>query len=747
MSKKKSLHPTSISPNQPDKTLESFNFERVNTSTWFDDLKTHRLPLFILFLSACLLYANTITHEYALDDQLAIYENKFVTKGISGIAEIMTHDAFVGFFGDKGSKLISGGRYRPLSFVSFAMEWQFFGNNPHISHSINILLYGLLCSAIFFFLALVFDSDLPKGRFGFASTLPFLAAMLYCFHPIHTEVVANIKGRDELLCFLFGVFSFIYYIKFFDEKRWTSYLILFSLFFASLMSKENAITFLAVFPLISFIRGVSMNRLIGKSFLPIIAATALFLILRSKFTAVSVADQTLEILNNPFVRATNAEKYATIIYSFLKYFVLLVFPHPLTHDYYFNQIPYKKFSDPLVLASLLGIFALLYYCLKNWKKKSPVFFGILFFVITFSILSNLLFTVGIIMNERFIFISSLGFCIILAFLLLNFKLNNTLFGKIGIVGLILLFYGFKTIDRNFAWKNNNTLFSTDYVTSNQSAKVATSFGGMLYEDAILLKESKDTTIRRRMLDSSLFVLKHGIDIYPENSQTWLLYANAIYARTGNYHDAIAIYQKCNTLRGYNYFDASYNMAVLYYNAGTYDSALMHAEMAVKITPDHKEAKEVLSKSLAKLGRTQEAIAAGGVDNTNLADLAMDAKDGGNYAEALSLAEQALALNEKDATANYVKGICLARFMNRIPDGIPYLQKAIQLNDKNQNWMEDLAVAYGMMGRVQETIPLLEKALAIKPSKQLYTNLATSYFKIGNKTKANYYVNLANSSPN
>ena len=737
MSKNKILQPPL------SKNIEEPNSKLASASMLLE-LKLNKIPFLILFISSCLLYANTISHEYALDDQLAIYENKFVTKGIAGIGDLMTNDAFVGFFGDRGSKLISGGRYRPLSFVTFALEWEVFSNNPHVSHAINVLLYGFLCCAIYYFLLLLFKKEGQNGKFDFISSLPFLGAMLYCFHPIHTEVVANIKGRDELLCFLFGMLSFIYYLKFFDEKKWSSYLILFTLFFFALMSKENAITFIAVFPLISFIRGRSFLKMFDKSFLSVIVATILFLVLRSKFTAVSVADQTTEILNNPFVLASTSEKYATILYSFLKYFILLIFPHPLTHDYYFNQIPYKKFSDPVVLMAIAGLIIILYLTLKNWKEKSPIFFGIVFYFITFSIVSNVLFTVGIIMNERFVFISSLGFCICLAYFMLKFKLNQTVAGQIGLISFVLILYSFKTIDRNFAWKNNNTLFATDFVTSNQSAKVSTSFGGMLYEDAIKLK---DTAAKRRMLDSSIIVLKHGIDIYPENSQTWLLYANAIYARTGNYHDAIDIYQRCNALRGNSYFDASYNMAVLYYNAGTYDSALMHAEIATKINPEHKEAKSVLSRALAKLGRTKEALAIGGMDNSSLSSLALDAKDGGNYPEALSLAEQALALNNQDATANYVKGICLARYMNRIPEGIPYLQKAIQLNDKNQNWMEDLAVAYGITGQVQETIPLLEKAIAIRPSRQLYSNLATSYFKIGNKAKADYYINLANSSPN
>lgn len=722
----------------PTATLES----RVMGYSFLLDIKRYQWEFLILFLSSILLYANTLSHDYALDDQLAIYENKFVTKGVSGIGDILTHDAFEGFFGERGSKLISGGRYRPLSFVSFAIEWEIFGRNPHVSHAINVLLYGLLCCSLFYFLALLFPISCDShSKYSWLHSLPFAAALLYCFHPIHTEVVANIKGRDEILCLLFGLWALIYFLQYFQSNSWKSYVILFLLYFLSLMSKENAITFLAVFPLAHYIQKGTLGLNNLKPYLSIFLACFVFIFLRIKYTQVGVDAQTTEILNNPFVRASASEKWGTILYSFLRYDMLLFFPHPLTHDYYFNQIPYRKLSDGWVLLSIITRLGFLYLAFRYWRERSPVFFAVAFFIITFSLVSNVFFTVGIIMNERFVFISSIGFCVLAAWILqrLDFKFGNVLYYSILFV--ILGLYSYKTIARNQVWKDNATLFSNDFLISQNSAKVATSFGGGLYEAAVKMKDSAQ---KNRTLDSSLLVLEHALKIYPENSQTWLLYANAKLAKTGNYRDALDIYKHCMELRGNQFFDASYNMAILYYNAGIYDSALIHIETANAINSEHKEAKAVYSRTLAKLGRTQEALATGGVDNANLSQLAMDAKDGGNYQEALSLAEQALALNPKDAIANYVKGICLARFMNRLPEGIPYLEKAIQYNTQNANWYEDLAVAYGIMGRIPESIPLLEKAIAIHPTAALYQNLATSYNKLGNKAKAEHYMQLARS---
>ena len=84
-----------------------------------------RFPYIFLLILSCLIYSNTIWNDYANDDTIVLTENNFTKKGFDGIKDLMTHDAFEGFFGDRGSTLIQGGRYRPLSLVSLAIEYQF----------------------------------------------------------------------------------------------------------------------------------------------------------------------------------------------------------------------------------------------------------------------------------------------------------------------------------------------------------------------------------------------------------------------------------------------------------------------------------------------------------------------------------------------------------------------------------------------------------------------------------------------
>ena len=153
----------------------------------------YRWPVLIAVI-AFLLYANTITHDYALDDWGAVTNNQFVQQGIKGIPQILKVDLW--HFGN-----LTLGYYRPLSLITFAIEHEFFDNNPHSSHFINIFLFAITG----FVLCLMLTELFQAYHIAFA----FLISLLFVAHPIHTEVVANLKSRDELIAFL-GVISVVF---------------------------------------------------------------------------------------------------------------------------------------------------------------------------------------------------------------------------------------------------------------------------------------------------------------------------------------------------------------------------------------------------------------------------------------------------------------------------------------------------------------------------------------------------------
>src|SRR5262249_2063300 len=116
--------------------------------------------------------------------------------------------------------------------------------------------------------------------------------------------------------------------------------------------------------------------------------------------------------NDPFVAATIAQRYATVFHTLGRYLLLLVFPYRLTHDYYYNQVPLVGWSDPVAIASVLLHAAALVVAVAQLARRTLFAYSALFYLVTLSVASNLVVTVGVTMSERFLYIPSIGFCLL-----------------------------------------------------------------------------------------------------------------------------------------------------------------------------------------------------------------------------------------------------------------------------------------------------------------------------------------------
>src|SRR5437588_9836026 len=88
-----------------------------------------RFQAMLLAIVGLIFYANSFTNEYAFDDGIVILKNDYVQQGFSGISKILTRDAYDSFYRQRNAaQQFSGGRYRPLSAITFAIEQQLFGS-------------------------------------------------------------------------------------------------------------------------------------------------------------------------------------------------------------------------------------------------------------------------------------------------------------------------------------------------------------------------------------------------------------------------------------------------------------------------------------------------------------------------------------------------------------------------------------------------------------------------------------------
>ena len=111
------------------------------------------------------------------------------------------------------------------------------------------------------------------------------------------------------------------------------------------MSKETAITFVLIFPLILFY----FTNKVKKTSISLIyfSISLVFLLFRYLATKENHGIPSADVLNNPFVNATVEQKFSTILLSWLFYLRVLIFPVDLSYDYNFNQFPLSNFYDYL----------------------------------------------------------------------------------------------------------------------------------------------------------------------------------------------------------------------------------------------------------------------------------------------------------------------------------------------------------------------------------------------------------------
>ena len=491
-----------------NKQLKGLIFE---SKFWSKNL----IPSLLLFLLAFGLYISSVGFEYVLDDQIVLTKNDFVKKGFGGIKDILTTESMTGYFGEQ-KNLIVGGRYRPLSLVTFAMEHQFWGANSQVSHFINVLLYGLTGLLLFRVMSILFP--IKEGEKWYFS-MPFITSLLFVLHPIHSEVVANVKGRDEIMTLLGSLAAMYYSLKYVKTEK--IYLLILSAitFFLALLSKENALTFIAVIPFSIYFFSEASFKKIAMVTAPLLVVGIAFIALRTGIIGylLDSGKEVTDLMNNPFADMNGSQKYATIVYTLLVYLKLLIFPVQLTHDYYPYHIPIMSWGDWRVLLSLAVHFGLGIIALLGLRKKSVLSYAIIVYLATLSITSNLPFTVGTFMNERFVYISSIGFCIALAYLLLE-KLPQLSLNKsamktagAGVIGLFCLGFIAKTIARVPAWETPLTLNSAAIKVSKNSARANCFMGTAIFEN---YKVESDNTKKQEMLKDINFYINRSLEINP-----------------------------------------------------------------------------------------------------------------------------------------------------------------------------------------------------------------------------------------
>jgi len=566
-----------------------------------------RISAFLFFL-AFLVYANTLQHGYAWDDSIVITENARVQKGITNVA-----DLFVKYNSEYKSDKYG---YRPITLTSFALDISIFGLKPWGGHLMQLLYYSLLCMVLYRMLRKIFHR--------YSNLAPALITLVFIVHPVHTEVVANIKSRDEILALLFGLLSLDQFIRYMQQNQWKHLLYGSVLFLIAFLSKESAIAFLGIIPLTLYYMDENLHY--RKLLIPLAAAVVLGMVsilIVNLYTGSNLGKSFSEgagiyhesgILGNSFLYSGNwGEKLANAFCVLALYAKNFFIPLRQLYYYGYNQIPVAHWSDALVLLSAVCHIAALLFAILKFKRYREISYGILFYFISIFIYTHVLRALADTMADRFLFTPSLGLAIVSVFLLqllfrVDFKTlalpewlslknrqaNGLKYGAF----LVLVLLGIKTISRNGDWKNNETLMTHDLPYLENCSRAHQYYADILRDK---LNGSYNASMEASMI--------------AHYSRSFEISGEAYYARLGlgryyssvkNYAAGIAVLQKLVSLFP-EQADPNFYLGEALFHTGRYQEAIMYLYKSRELAPAVLSTYYFLALAYSKDGATVKAL--------------------------------------------------------------------------------------------------------------------------------------------
>ncbi|MGB2627459.1 MAG: tetratricopeptide repeat protein [Candidatus Acidiferrum sp.] len=506
---------------------------------------TERLRIAILLCLSMLVYGNTLFNGFTMDDFLYIFLNPAVT-----------HVSFRGLF----TATQSANVLRPFTFASLACNWALGSSHAWGYHLVNLLLHGAVTVLLYLLLKQLLEL-LPS-----AATLSFVTALLFAVHPIHTEAVASIVGRSELLAVGFLLAAWLLHL---EDKTVLSLLG----FLIALMSKESAVIYLPLVVIADALRG-KVKPLVR--YIWIAAVGILYLGAFWKIKGGRFGEKGINFLDNPLAHLPPTLRILNAFRIAWKYVGLQIFPATLSADYSYNAILlYSNWQHTLLPA----IAAILAVALWIWSIRAGKFVWALagtIYLVGFSVTSNVIIPSGTIMGERLAYLPSAGFCLIVAALWAVLEKRQSKVAW-GVLSLVMLVFSVRTIVRNRDWYDNFTLFSATAKAVPQSAKAHAGLGGEY--------------LRRDDPADALREFKTSLDIYPDFADVWDSYGLAE-SRLGHDQEALPFFEKSLSMTAkddMNYDYVAVNLAGQFMKLGKNDEALNILNERIASSPNYARA--------------------------------------------------------------------------------------------------------------------------------------------------------------
>ncbi|XP_072257327.1 protein O-mannosyl-transferase TMTC3 [Pyxicephalus adspersus] len=714
-------------------------------------------------------YWNSLYCGFVFDDVSAILDNKDLHPS-TPIKKLFQND----FWGTPMSEERSHKSYRPLTVLTFRLNYLFSELNALSYHLLNLLLHAVVCLIFLKVCKLFMDNQTS-----------LIAALLFAVHPIHTEAVTGVVGRAELLSSIFLLAAFLSYTKSKGPDNsivWTPIAAAVFLVAVATLCKEQGITvvgiccvyevFIAQGYTLPVLWDTAVQILLGKGSIPYSLLQTLLRLVVLMFSTLLLVVVRVQVIqsqlpvftrfDNPAAVSSTPARQLTFNYLLPVNAWLLLNPSELCCDWTMGTIPLvESFMDIRNLATLiffillgsLVVFSIRY----SGDSSKTVLMGLCLLVLPFIPASNIFFPVGFVVAERVLYVPSMGFCMLVAH---GWK---KLASKSGLkklswifLALVLFTHAVKTFNRNWDWESEYTLFMSALKVNKNNAKLWNNVGHAL-------ENEKNYVKALRFFKQATHVQPDDIGAHMNVGRT---YKNLNRSKEAEQSYLIAKSLMPQVIPGKkyaarvapNHLNVYINLAnLIRANESRLEEADQLYRQAISMRPDFKQAYISRGELLLKMNRPLEAkeayIKALELDGANadlwynLAIVYIELKDPN---EALKNFNQALELNRRHKLALFNSALLmqesgnpklrpeakkrLLTYIEEEPNDAngyfnlgmlamdekkdleaeKWMRKAIQLQHGFRSALFNLALLYSQTSRELEALPVLDELLRHYP---------------------------------
>jgi tetratricopeptide (TPR) repeat protein len=619
------------------------------------------VPVLLIIVLGFAVYGNSLGGKFLWDDDCLVKGNIHL-RGWSNLPRIFSEDMGTG----------GGARYhfyRPLLIFSYLVDYSLWKLNVVGYHLTNTLLHILAVLAIYWLVNLLYEDRL----------LSLLASMFFVVHPVHTEVVSYISGRADILVLLFMLLSFIFYLKSSRSKIRGTYILMVLSCICAFLSKESTVTL----PLLLLLYHFTFRKKIRLTrFLPIVAITGLYILLKASLSGSSLAP--VSSLASLFRRIPG------FFVAFTNYLRLMLVPFNL-HMEYGNKLFRLTESRAMLGAAIL--LSLVVYLFKERKNRGLIFFSASWFFLTLLPVSNTLFPLTFYMAERWLYLPSIGFFLILAKLFTYlYRTRNLRILALLLTAALLSFYSYLTIRQNNYWREPLTFYERTLEYAPDSARIHNNLG-IIYH-------------RMGREEEAVALFRKALEIDPDYPEAYNNLGNASNA-LGKREEALALYKKALEIDP-DFALAHNNLGNAYAILGKREEALASYKKAIEADPNYAEAYYSLGNAYSGLGKTEDALA---------------------------LFKKTVELNPYHPGAHYNLGNAYSS-LGKSEEALASYKKAIEINPDEALAYNNLGNAYSSLGRGEEALASYKKAIEINSDyPEAYYNLGTVYTAMGKREEA------------